>query len=186
MFTIHIHSPSFENVKQIEENKSDILFEGGMAIKELLANHLTMLDSQRHRGGNTHFYDPTNVYDPVVDGNFAKVGTSTPGLTRALHSITILPKDAKALAIPIHKDAIGYQPRELNLYKPSMKMFVHETKNGNAGLARVDDSHNLVMMYIFKNQVTQPQDESLLPTNDQLDNAFSEAINDAVHLILGN
>lgn len=174
---------------QIESQKPKLLKFGGDAICELLQEHMRMLAMTRGRyqsGKVKHHFKPSDVMQPVVSGDNVSVGITTPGITRALHDIIIRPVEARALAIPLHADAYGRQPREYNLLHPKgtkEALFLFKAKSGNAFLAK-NDGKNLVLMYILKDQVYQRQDPTLLPTKQEMQKSFTDAVDEAVAYIL--
>lgn len=78
-----------------------------------------------------------------------------PGIRRAYHPITIIPRKSKYLAIPLKPQygAARTFPKDLFFYK---------TKAGNKALAYVS-SGKLVVTHILKESVFQPRDPTLLP-----------------------
>lgn len=182
MLTIHIQEPSFQTIQKIDQNKSEILREGGEAIRELVADHLRQLDATRHKGGTTHHFDPEDALRPELHGNFVDVEILTPGINRAYHSIDIYPVEANALAIPLSD--VKMAPREYSLYS-SDKLFAFTSKKGNRLLAR-KDGKNTVLMYVLKEHVHQNQDPSLMPTDQALEDAYKESVQDAIDIILSN
>lgn len=171
-------------IEDIEKSKPDLLKEGGIALQELLADWMVQLQSARSHHSPPH-YTPDDVHDPIVDGEYVKVPIVTKGITRALHDIVIQPKEAQSLAIPLHADAYGIQPRRYNidhpkgtpeaLFKPKGKDYLAKNENGS-----------LVVMYLLRKTVHQKQDRSLLPPADQMVNTVLEAISDAVGRLLTN
>lgn len=181
--------PDFSRVPKVADNQQGILLHGGQAIKTLLEDHLRMLEATRGRhpsGKKTKHFRPESVLEPKISGSEVSVGVTTPGITRALHSLVIRPVEAKMLAIPLHADAYGMQPREYNMLHPRGNkdaLFLLKARSGNLFLAK-NEARNLVLMYILKDQVFQPQDETLLPTQEQFDSTFRNAVQQAVDFIL--
>lgn len=189
MISIQYTLPDFSRVQKVADHQKDILFEGGKSIQELLKDHMRMLDATRGNhpsGKKTKHFRPESVLEPQVSGSDVSVGITTPGITRALHSIVIRPVEAKMLAIPLHADAYGMQPREYNMLHPRGNkdaLFLLKARSGNLFLAK-NEARNLVLMYILKDQVFQPKDETLLPTQEQLDSTFRNAVQTAIDIIL--
>lgn len=172
-------------IAEIDRLKSSILFEGGKALQELLAQWMVELNSARSRHGSNHF-TPDGVHDPIVDGNTVSVPISIPGITRALHDVVIQPVEANALAIPVNEAAYGISPRRYNVNHPKGTpdaLFIPKGKNY---LAKTDNAGNLVVMYVLKDSVTQRQDRTLLPSDEAMNKAFSDAVSDAVEIILNS
>lgn len=172
-------------IADIETLKPFILLEGGKALQELLAQWMRDLNAARSKHGSDHF-TPKDVHEPVVEGNTVSVPISTPGITRALHDIVIRPVEANALAIPVHADAYGTSPREYNRNHSKGSKGAMFIPKGKSYLAKTDDAGKLVVMYVLKDSVTQKQDRSLLPPDDEMNKAFSNAVSDAVEAILNS
>lgn len=174
---------------KIESLKNALLLRGGVAIQKLLKDHMRMLEQTRGKypsGKRSKHFKPEDVLSPVVNGESVSVGITTPGITRALHDIIIRPVEAKMLAIPLHADAYGMQPREYNIVHPKgtkEQIFLIKAKSGNLFLAK-NNGKDLVLMYILKDRVYQRQDPTLLPTKEQMQSTFTEAVDEAVKTIL--
>lgn len=172
-------------IAEIDRLKPSILFEGGKALQELLAQWMVDLNSTRSKHGSNHF-TPDGVHDPVVDGNTVSVPISIPGITRALHDIVIRPVEARALAIPANEAAYGISPRRYNVNHPKGSPDALFRPKDKDYLAKTDSAGNLVVMYVLKNSVTQRQDRTLLPSDEAMNEAFSNAVHDAVEAILNS
>lgn len=90
-----------------------------------------------------------------------------PGITRAYHNLDIHAKNAKHLAIPMHREALGVSPRDVP------DLFYAKNKNGTEMLAKTEGGA-LVVMYILKESVHQGRDARLMPSDKTLaDNIFA-------------
>lgn len=169
-------------VEEIEKLKPSLLLEGGKALQELIAEWMRELNISRSKHGSNHF-TPNGVHEPIVEGDKVSVPIFIPGITRALHDIVIRPVEAKSLAIPLHAEAYGIQPREYNVVHPKGTPEALFKPKGKDYLAR-NDNGSLVVMYLLRKSVHQKQDRTLLPPADQMVNTVLEAISDAVGVIL--
>jgi hypothetical protein len=79
--------------------------------------------------GSTH-YAPEKVTIGKPDKNVGEINIDVPGVTRAYHNITIVPKRANYLTIPIHRAAYGLSAKSFP------DLFIVRKKNGSAFLAR--------------------------------------------------
>ena len=172
-------------VAEVDRMRPSILQEGGKALQELLAAWMVDLDATRSRHGSHHF-TPDDVHEPVVEGESVSVSISTPGINRALHDIIIRPVEAQALALPVNEAAYGIQPRRYNVNHPKGTPEALFRPKGKDYLAKKGPDGGLVVMYLLRDSVTQPQDRSLLPPDDKMDKAFSGAVHDAVEAILNS
>lgn len=171
-------------IAEIDRLKPSILLEGGKALQELLAQWMRDLNDSRSTHGSNH-YNPNDVLEPVVDGDTVSVPITTPGISRALHDIIIHPKEAQSLAIPLHADAYGISPREYNNQHPKGTPEALFRPKGKDYLAK-NDNGSLVVMYLLRKSVHQKQDASLLPPEEKMDAAFSDAVYEAIEVILNN
>jgi len=113
----------------------------------------------------------------TLDGNIM------PGITRAFEDVTITPgtktPGVKNLALPARAETYGMRPGE---YGGATGLMLFWGKNGPAGLAKAmpvirqkntkigkaGDAYFVpgLVMYWFSKKVTQPQDRTLLPSED--------------------
>ncbi len=82
-----------------------------------------------------------------------------PALNRAFSEVTITPKNAKSLAIPIH--ALAYNRRPSELASGGHQLFIKRGRNILA--TRQGDS--TLALYLLVRSVTQSQDRTLLPSD---------------------
>ena len=93
-------------------------------------------------------------------------------MARADHDVTIRPVLAQALAIPVHPEAYGRRPSVLEqllgtpLFRPKGKHYL---------AARMGDGM-LRILYLLVGAVHQPQDETLLPTQEEYRECVGEAL----------
>lgn len=139
------------------------------SVHTLLADHINALDASRSSGLNPNgkHYDANKIYDgPVTTDNIA-IDIGIPGISRAYHDITITPTNGKFLTIPVNPIAYGYRVRDLesqgyNIFRPK----------GKNVLGYSDADNTFVALYALCTSVFQPQDPSLLPTDEEIAIAF--------------
>lgn len=185
--------PEFKGLKAIQENMRSILGNAGVRLNRLVSNHIRTIAAERHATADrlgakpTGHFKASDVLPAKVNesDNSVTVTVTTPGIVRAVRDVTILPKEAKSLAIPLHASAYGIQPRELN-DRGEYEMFRLKKKGskepGNILYRR--DGDELVPMYLLVRRVFQKKDESLMPNQTQM---MREAVNgaeSAIKLIL--
>jgi hypothetical protein len=103
-----------------------------------------------------------------------------PGLARAFHDIRIVPVNAKALTIPVDAIAYNRSPRQFG-----NQLFVWKSKTtGNAFLAQrqEDKSAKPLLLYLLVRSVTQKQDRSLLPSQEEWEKAAARSALDWLDL----
>lgn len=126
---------------------------------QAVANVIRMHFNTRFPG--SQHYSPDKV---TTDG--PDVYVDVPGVNRAYHDIDIKPVYAKMLAIPLHKMAYGLSPRDVQgIFK----------LNGHNVLA-IKDGASLICLYALKDHVHQPQDPSIMPSDESLAEAAAEKL----------
>ena len=88
---------------------------------------------------------------------------NTPGLSRAFHDITIRPRRAKALTIPLSR--ISYNKRVADLERDGHEIFRPKGKNI---LAERKGDDGMRPLYALVKSVTIPKDEGLMPTKGEV------------------
>ena len=186
--------PEFKGLKAIKENMRSILGNAGVRLNRLVSNHIRTIAAERHGTANRLGAKPTGHFkasdvlpaDVSVPDGTVTVRVTTPGIVRAVRDVTILPKEAMSLAIPLHSTAYGIQPRELN-DRGEYEMFrikKKDTKEKSNILYRRGDDDELVPMYLLVRRVFQKKDESLMPTKTQMMEEAVAGADAAIKLLL--
>lgn len=149
----------------------------GTEVQQATAAHVGALqrapDSLLSKLGapSTNFYAHAaeRIESPAALASSANAATLTlnyPGVARAFRPITIVPVNAKALAIPMDRIAVGRSPRdcwaELGLFIPKGKDYI---------AMRVGTE--IKVLWLLRRSVTQPQNRALLPSTAQWEAAAS-------------
>lgn len=158
-------------IKQVlEKNLAGPLhsIQAGRSIRESLKN-TTRNHFKALYPGSKH-YSPDKVTDGVASATTSYVTGSVdidvPGVTRAYHDLTIVPRFRKYLTIPIHKSAYGKKVEDFG------DTFVVKTKkSGNKFIAK-KEAYGLTFLYVLKDRVFQKKDSKLMPS----DNTFANNI----------
>ena len=186
---VEVKLPSFDAADKIRTGMSSILRAAGSNLAKCIRRHMRHLNASRHSplsgGKPSNHFSPNKVLEPVVSEDAVTVAVAIPGITRAYHDIDIYPKEANALAIPLHESAYGISPRENN-DRGTYKLF-RIKKDGVPGnvLYRNDEEGGLIAMYALTKHVHQVRDPSLMPTNKTMtDEALKGAVA-AIKAILG-
>lgn len=90
------------------------------------------------------------------DAKSASVSIHSPGIRRVWGAVTIRPKTARALTIPIHWLAYGKRVGELNRV-----LQIYRPKGTDILAANIEGK--MTPLYVLKAAVTLPQDRSILP-----------------------
>lgn len=148
----------------------------GIRVREGIRDHLAELAESRHTTAERLGASPSGHLEQAaraVEGapiestaSAATITINHPGLGRALHDVTIVPTGGrKALTIPVA--AIAYNRRAGQFDH----LFVFKSKvTGNAFLAmrQPEKSTPPLLLYLLVRSVTQKQDRTLLPSDEQL------------------
>ena len=183
--------PSFDAGDKIRTEMSSILRAAGSNLAKCIRRHMRHLNASRHSplsgGKPSNHFSPNKVLEPVVSEDAVTVAVAIPGINRAYHDIDIYPKEANALAIPLHESAYGISPRENN-DRGTYRLF-RIKKDGVPGNVLYrnaeDEEGGLIAMYALTKHVHQVRDPSLMPTDKTMtDEALKGAVA-AIKAILG-
>ena len=148
----------------IQQGFSQVQLSFGSQIAQVLEEETRQHVSERYPGSK--HWDPSKVNASASESTGQKsqgsIEIGIPGASRAFHDVTIMPKNAEHLAIPIHSSAKGKSPRDFtDLFKPEGK---------NVLMQKQDTG--IVAMFALAEQAFQKRDSTLLPT----DAKYAEAI----------
>lgn len=171
---------------------------GGRAVKLLLVNHFTELESERHRDGGEHFYADAAraVQNPETVDGVALIAINKIGLAQRLLGGTITAganvssftgELTKYIAIPAEgTDAVGHTPADftnlqffktkrgggLKLRREVASVVGHIRSGKNKGRSRNDASilGDVVLFWLVPS-VNQLADPSVLPADDEMQQA---------------
>ncbi|EDY16685.1 hypothetical protein CfE428DRAFT_5798 [Chthoniobacter flavus Ellin428] len=160
-----------------------------ISVRDLTERHLVNLaQSRQNKFGapSSDFYKQAAeaVEKAPIDAEAegATLTINALGLGRAFHDVTITPKSAKALTIPVCALAYNRRARQFP------NLFVFKSKStGTAFLAMRDPGAGSkpILMYLLVRSVTQKQDRSLLPSDRDWEKAAKTGAADYIHS-LGN
>ncbi|MGA3169462.1 MAG: hypothetical protein ABSE62_00460 [Chthoniobacteraceae bacterium] len=149
----------------------------GEEVQVLTADYLRRLAGSRHDTAEALGAAPTGFLGTAAekvaspgaleaDSNAATLIIDHPGMRRAFGPVTISPRNAKSLAIPIHAIAYGQRARflwnQLSLFIP---------KGCNFIAMKGPDGKSILPLYILVRSVTQKQDRTLLPSDEEFEGA---------------
>lgn len=177
-----ISLPQYDEIgKTIHQQMKSILTAAGQNLAKCIRRHMRHLNATRHSplsgGKPSNHFSPNKVLDPVISDNAATVAVAIAGITRAYHDIDIYPKEASALAIPLHASAYGISPRENNdrgIYDLFRINKSGSTEKGNVLYRKEGDE--LIPMYALTQHVHQVRDPSLMPTEMQMKTAGLDGV----------
>ena len=187
---VEVKVPNFDLDRRIKTSMNSLLRAAGTSLAKRIRQHMRLLNRTRHSalsgGKSSNHFSPDKVSEPTVSQDAVTVAVDIPGITRAYHDIDIYPKEANALAIPLHASAYGISPRENN-DRGTDRLF-RIKKDGVPGnvLYRNDEDGGLIAMYALTKHVHQVQDPTLMPTNQELTDSAMEGLNSALKVVLQN
>jgi len=108
----------------------------------------------------------------AADENHGEVTIPIAGMNRALHDVTITPRNGKSLTIPIEGPAYGHRVAELRrmgwaIYRP----YGQDALWGSHG---ADDDP--IPLYLLRKRILQRQDRTLLPSDRTINSVVSRAM----------
>jgi hypothetical protein len=133
----------------------------GVEMQRITVDHLAA------RPGNHWSVASEKVAQPAAlsaDASGATLTIKHPGITRAFRTITIVPRESKALAIPISPISKGFRAAEL---WDRMKLFIPK----GTRIIAANIGGQLTPLYVLCSKVTQRQDRSLLPSDGEFQRA---------------
>jgi hypothetical protein len=164
----------------------------GLEVQAVTYHHLRDLAGSRHNTADRLGASPTGFLaqaaekvgaaDAVTSVADAAVLTiNHPGMMRAFEDVTITAKAAKALTIPIHRLAYGHRAGEFE------GLFVLGGKKFDTGknILAMKDGDDIIPMFLLVHSVHQPQDRSLLPTDEEWQDAAVEGAENYLREALG-
>jgi hypothetical protein len=154
----------------------------GIEAQITVCEHLSMLAASRHDTANRLGASPSNFLATAVDAAAASGVLSSdydsatltlrhPAIARAFRDISIEPKTAKALTIPIN--AIAYN-RRAGQFEGIFRM-------GGKPILAIKQGDSVLPLFLLVRSVTQKQDRSLMPSDDELANAGARGLTNFIH-----
>ena len=158
----------------------------GMEAQVLTIVHLQRLADTRHDTAEKLGAAPTGFLAEAsekvalaANNEDATLTIDHPGIGRAFHAVTISPKNAKSLAIPIHAIAYGHRARflwtQISLFIP---------KGCNFIAMKGPDGKSIIPLYILVRSVTQKQDRTLLPSDEEYESAAKLGADNYIRSVL--
>ena len=151
-------------------------------VAELVRDHLFRIAPRHHISAHRLGATPTGHIEKgarathfTASSDSAEVIIPIAGLSRAFRPLTITPRNAAALTLPVSPHAYGKRVGDLrtngwNIFRPKG----HDILMGSLG----DDE--AVPLYVLKRRVQLKQDRSLLPSDAELGTTASKAMLDYI------
>ena len=170
------------------DNPSETMAGIAHTLAQRLAGRFRRIARTRHKTAERFNVNPTGILhfegDPprsrgggAIDTRSTKntvslVVTGVPFLARAFGQVTITPRQAHALTIPINRQSVHHTAGELEMQ--GWDLFSH----GGILYGRRKGSNRTYRLYALVKRVVQKQDRGLLPTDSQLKDWAGDAFLD--------
>lgn len=156
---------------------------GATALAATLRSYLRHQGASRHNTASRLGANPTQH---IIKGaaritsrsssNGATVSVPIAGISRAFHDLTITPKKASNLTIPVAAASYGHRVRELKrmgwtVFTPNGRDFI---------MGKQDGDKEPTLLYALKKQVVIRQDRSLLPSDKDVSYSINMAIGKSI------
>ena len=163
-----IEDAEFGKIRDLTANsKKTICLSAAYELKVLVQNHLRRWALSHHATARRLGARPTGHYETAArdiaahsTSKGAHVIIPAPGITRYFKSLTIRPRSAKALTIPIHPASYGRRAGEMQHL--GWKLFSRK------GILFGDKGEGQEALYALKKSVTIPQDSTILPGENEM------------------
>lgn len=165
------------------EGRRQLFSVAANAVRILVRNHLSRIAPRHHISAHCLGATPTGHIEKgarathfTASSDSAEVIIPIAGLSRAFRPLTITPRTANALTLPVSSHSYGKRVGELrangwNIFRPKGK----DTLWG-----KLQDEDDAVPLYVLKKRVQLKQDRSLLPSDAELGGTASRAMLDYI------
>lgn len=165
------------------EGRRQLFSVAANAVRILVRNHLSRIAPRHHMSAHRLGATPTGHIEKgarathfTASSDSAEVIIPIAGLSRAFRPLTITPRTANALTLPVSSHSYGKRVGELrangwNIFRPKGK----DTLWG-----KLQDEDDAVPLYVLKKRVQLKQDRSLLPSDAELSGTASKAMLDYI------
>ena len=165
------------------EGRHQLFSVAANAMRILVRNHLSRIAPRHHMSAHRLGATPTGHIEKgarathfTASSDSAEVIIPIAGLSRAFRPLTITPRTANALTLPVSSHSYGKRVGELrangwNIFRPEGK----DTLWG-----KLQDEDDAVPLYVLKKRVQLKQDRSLLPSDAELGGTASKAMLDYI------
>ncbi len=198
-FSYALHAPRLDALlgalSSGNKHRTPLLETATRGVQRAVSRHIERMGTTRHRTANSLGAEPTGHYERAaadvtseVDGNVGVVTIPIAGISRAFHEVTIRPGPGKkALTIPIAAESYGVRVVEMqsagwSIFRPPAK----GAKMTSRDPRRFSEYKNILMgsagggapvpLYALVAVVRQPQDRTLLPSDEELDAAAEDGV----------
>lgn len=166
-----------------EAGKKTMLDGAATRLTADIRSHIRGVGQTHHKSASALGASPTGHLQKAATsvhkvelGDAYGVSIESPGFKRVFGPVTIKPKQAQALTIPLHAWAYGRRASEV-----ARTMNVFKVKS----ILATDHGGTFTPLYALKKKVTLPQDRSLLPSDQDLIESAKKGYLAVIERILG-
>ena len=161
------------------------------AVAELVGTHIRSYAGSKHGTAQTFGASPTRHYEDgaaaistSADASSGTVTIPIPGISRAWGDVTIRPGPGKTkLTIPARSGGSEVYGKTVGILRAHGWRFAsgrRGTPQENLLFGRFQDEKESKVMFILKESVTQRQDPTLMPTEDEMAKRATDAVTEYV------
>jgi hypothetical protein len=165
------------------EGRRQLFSVAANAVRILVRNHLSRIAPRHHISAHRLGATPTGHIEKgarathfTASPDSAEVIIPIAGLSRAFRPLTITPRTANALTLPVSSHSYGKRVGELR----ASGWNIFRTKGKDALWGKLQDEDDAVPLYALKKRVQLKQDRSLLPSDAELGGTASKAMLDYI------
>ena len=170
-YSIAISSERFSRLRALSTaGRNAICLGAAYELKVVCQAHLRKWAAVHHSTARRLGARPTGHFETGARDIAAKASSQgaaviipAPGITRYFTSLTISPRRAKALTIPLHSASYGRRAGEMRHL--GWRLFSRK------GILFGDKGDGAEALYALKKSVTIPKDETILPTKKEMASA---------------
>ncbi len=190
-FAVEIKSDGLRRVLDVvgPAGKAKLTEAGAYSLYVAVMRHVHAYARTHHASAQRLGAQPTGHMEDAVDsishgpdGNGAAAVTiPIPGFSRVFGDVTVAPKNAKALTVPINSISYGRRAGEMRHLGFTLFKFGKKEGGENGVLYgyRDGDDH-IEPLYALKGRVRLRQDRSMLPSDDEMSAAAADGMTEAI------
>lgn len=190
-FAVQIENGGLRRILDVvgPAGKAKLTEAGAYSLYVAVMRHVHAYARTHHESAHRLGAQPTGHMEDAVDsisygpdGNGAAAVTiPIPGFSRVFGDVTVTPKNAKALTIPINSISYGRRAREMRRLDFTLFTFGKKEGGRNGVLYgyREGDDH-IEPLYALKSRVTLRQDRSMLPSDEEMSSAAQDGMMAAI------
>ena len=153
------------------------------SVTELVRNHLSRIAPRHHISAHRLGATPTGHIEKgarathfTASSDSAEVIIPIAGISRAFRPLTITPRTANALTLPVSSHSYGKRVGDLR----ASGWTIFRPKGKDTLWGKLQDEDDAVPLYVLKKRVQLKQDRSLLPSDAELGGTASKAMLDYI------